>query len=195
MYLPLYFDIQSVTVKLLDSNGNAIKSQTAALNPLLPGSVFVGILSDSTSGFGPLSTAPLPDQDSSVIIEFLNASTMPTLAAALKNFNVIVLDNFTTANLNTAQLKALQTWVYQGGTLILVAGSEWRRTLGLLPAGLVPVALNGTATIAPGTPLLFPNRSGAGSSGIQSPVTISTAAMPPSVATQFTSDEVVLAAS
>src|SRR5205085_11885687 len=98
-------------------------------------------------------------------------------------------------NLSTAQLKALQTWVNQGGTLILVAGPEWRRTLGLLPAGLVPVALNGTATIAPRTPLLFPNTSGAGSSGVQSPVTISTATMPSSVSTQFTSDEVGLAAS
>jgi hypothetical protein len=194
MYLPLYFDIQSVAVKLLDSNGNAIKSQMATLNPLPPGSVLVGVLSDQTAGFGPLSTAPLPDQDSSLVLEFLNASTLPTLAAALKNFDAIVLDNFTTANLSTAQLTALQTWVYHGGTLILAGGPQWRQTLAPLPADLVPVALNGLAAIAPGTPLLFPNSPGASSPAIHAPVTISTATIPPPVSAHFTSDEVILAA-
>lgn len=193
MYLALYFDVQSVTVKLLDSSGNAIRSQAAPLNPLMPGDILVGILSDQTSGFGPLSRALLPDPNSSVIIEFLDANTMPALSAALKNFNAIVLDNFTTANLSAAQLKALQTWVYQGGTLILVGGPEWRRTLGLLPTGLVPVTLNGTATIAPGTALLPPEVPAAGRRGVQSPVTISTATMPSPVGAQFTSDEAVLA--
>src|SRR5436305_12165 len=139
MYVPIHFDVQSATVKLLNSSGNVVGSQTAALNPLMPGDVFVGILTDQSSGFGPLSAAPLPNQSGSVIIEFLNASTLPSIAAALKNFNVIMLDNFTTSSLSAAQLTALQTWVNRGGTLFLVGGPEWHRTLGALPAGLVPV--------------------------------------------------------
>ncbi len=194
MYLPLYLDVQSVAVKLLDNSGKTIKTQTAPLNPLLPGDFFVGILSDQSSGFGPLSTALLPDPDSSLVIQFLDASTIPTLAATLKNFNAIVLDNFTTANLNTAQLQALQTWVDQGGTLILAGGPAWRRALSSLPAGLVPVSLNGTATVGPGTPLLPPDAPGTGPSSVHSTVTVSTATIPASTAAQFTSDEVILAA-
>ncbi len=184
MYVPLYFDAQSVAVNLLDGSGNVIGSQAAMLNPLSPGEIFVGILSDQSSGFGPLSSAPLPDQTGSVAINFLNASTMPTVAAVLKNFDAIVLDNFTTANLSAAQLAALQTWVNQGGTLILAGGPEWRRTLGVLPTGLLPVTVNGTTTIPPGTSLLPLGGPRVGRTGqnnvpetVQSPVTISTATL------------------
>jgi len=184
MYVPLYFDAQSVAVNLLDGSGNVIGSQSAVLNPLSPGEVFVGILSDQSSGFGPLSSTPLPDQTGSVAINFLNASTMPTVAAALKNFDAIVLDNFTTANLSAAQLAALQTWVNQGGILMLAGGPEWNRTLGSLPRGLLPVTLNGTTTIPPGTSLLPLGGPRAGHAGqnnvpdtVQFPVTISTATL------------------
>src|SRR6266704_1882637 len=68
MYLPLHSGMQNVTVKLLDGNGNAIGTQSAALNPLAPGDVFIGVLSDQSTGFGPLSTAPLPTQGGNLIV-------------------------------------------------------------------------------------------------------------------------------
>jgi len=186
MYMPLYFDVQSLVVKLLDSSGSTLGSQTATLNPLMSGDVLVGILSDQISGFGPLSLAPVPNQNGSVIIEFLNASTVPTMAAALKNFNAIVLDNFTTSSLSAAQLSALQSWVNQGGSFILVGGPEWHRTLGALPAGLVPVTVNGTTIIPAGTSLLplgGPQVSRPGQNNLPDavhfPVTISTATTMP----------------
>src|SRR6266699_287077 len=97
---------------------------------------------------------PHPTQGGSVIVEFLNANNMPTMAGILKNFNIIVLDDFTTSNLSTAQLAALQTWVNQGGNLIVTGGPEWHRTISALPTGLLPVAVNGTSTIPAGTSLL-----------------------------------------
>ncbi len=156
MYLPIYFDAQKVTAKLLDNSGQPIGTQSAPLLPLTPDDVCIGILSDQNSGFSPLSTLPLPNQAGSIVPEFLNAKTLPTLAAALKNFNMIVLDNFTTANLSAAQLNALQNWTEQGGSLILIGGPEWHRSLGTLPAKLVPFQLSDSSTIPPGTTLLPP---------------------------------------
>jgi hypothetical protein len=185
MYLPLYYDVQNVTVKLLDNSAHIVGSQTAALTPLMPGDVFIGILSDQSSGFSSLSALPLPNQGGSIVLEFLNATTMPAIAAALKNFNIIVLDNFTTANLSTAQLSALQNWINHGGSLILVGGPEWHRTLGTLPAGLVPIQVYGSTTIPAGTLLLPPVGPSAPGSGqnnipvtVQSPVSISAATLP-----------------
>ena len=180
--IPLYYDVQSVTAKLLDGGGNVAVTQTATLNPLLPADVFVGILSDQSSGFGPLSATPLPDQSGSVALDFLNASAMPAMPALLKNFDVIVLDNFTTGTLGAAQLTALQSWVQQGGTLLLVGGPEGQRTLNALPAGLVPGTLNGTTTLPAGTALLPPGwpASGAGQSSAQNTV------QTPFVVAQFT---------
>ena len=186
MYLPLYFDVQNVTVKLLDSSGHNVGSQTAPLVPLTPGDVLIGILSDQSSGFSSLSALPLPNQAGSIVLEFLNANTMPTAAAALKNFNIIVLDNFTTTNLSAIQLNALQNWINLGGSLILVGGPEWHRTLGSLPAGLAPIQVYGSSTIPAGTVLLPPGGSAASGSGqhnipatVQSPVSISAATLIP----------------
>src|SRR5205085_11865381 len=114
---------------------------------LMPGDVFIGILSDQSSGFSSLSALPLPNQAGSIILEFLNADIMPTMAAALKNFNIIVMDNFTTTNLSAIQLNALQNWTNQGGSLLLVGGPEWHRTLGTLPAELVPIQMHDSSTI------------------------------------------------
>lgn len=156
MYLPIYFDTQKVTVKLLDNNGQTIGTQSASLLPLNPDDICIGILSDQNTGFSALSALPLPNQGGSVVPEFLNANTMPTLAAALNNFNIIVVDNFTTANLNAAQLNALQNWTEQGGSLILIGGPEWHPSLGTLPANLMPFQIFGSSTIPPGTKLLPP---------------------------------------
>lgn len=154
--MPLYYDVESVVAHLLDGSGNIVVSQTAKLNPLLPNEVFVGVLSDSTSGFGPLNAAPLPVQGGSVALDFLNAGSLPAIPALLKNFDLLVLDNFTTGSLSAGQLAALQTWVWQGGTLLLVGGPEADRTLSALPAGLLPGTLNGVSSIAARTALLPP---------------------------------------
>ena len=186
MYLPIYFDVQNVTVKLLDSSGHNVGSQTAALTPLTPGDVFIGVLSDQSSGFSSLSALPLPNQAGSIVLEFLNANAMPTMAAALKNFNIIVLDNFTTTNLSAIQLNALQSWVNQGGSLILIGGPEWHRTLSTLSAGLAPIQVYGSSTIPAGTVLLPPGGSAVPGFGqhkvpttVQSPVSISAATLIP----------------
>ncbi|HXX79470.1 MAG TPA: hypothetical protein VEI53_13315, partial [Ktedonobacteraceae bacterium] len=128
MYLPIYFDAQNVTVKLLDNSGHTVGTQSAPLLPLTSDDICIGILSDQNSGFSSLSTLPLPNQGGSIVLEFLNANTLPSLEAALKNFNIIVLDNFTTANLSAAQLNALQNWTEQGGSLILIGGPDWHRS-------------------------------------------------------------------
>src|SRR5260370_2062075 len=77
MYIPLYFYESGVAVKLLDGGGNVIGAQAASLNPLMPGDVFVGILSHQSSSFGPLGTASLPHPGSSVVVKFLKARTLP----------------------------------------------------------------------------------------------------------------------
>jgi len=186
MYLPLYFDVQSVTVKLFDSNGHIVGTQTASLIPLIPGDVFIGVLSDQSSGFSSLSALSLPNQGGSIILDFLNANTIPAMAAAFKNFNIIVMDNFTTTNMTAIQLNALQNWTNQGGSLILVGGPEWQRTLSTLPAGLVPIQVYGSSTIPAGTVLLPPGGSMVAASGkhkipaiVQSPVSISAATLKP----------------
>lgn len=187
LYVPFYFGTQGVTqtitVDLLNSAGQKVSTQASALRTIGPNDIFIGVLSDQAStGFGPLNALSLPNQAASVIVEPLNAASMPTIAESLNNFDLIVLDNFTTSTLSKEQLAALQTWVNQGGSLVVVGGPEWRNTLSMLPASLVPVNVTGTTTIPAGTHLLpvgGPLESGPNQSkhadGAPAPVTVSTA--------------------
>lgn len=159
LYVPFYLGSQGFTqnliVDLLDATGRKVNSQPAALHALGPGDVFIGILSDQpTTGFTPLNALPLPNPSASVITQPLNAATFPTIADALNNFDLIVLDNFTTSSLSKDQLATLQNWVHQGGNLIIVGGPEWRKTLSSLPTSLLPVAITGTDTVPAGTRML-----------------------------------------
>jgi hypothetical protein len=184
MYVPLNFDApgttQSIKINLLDDNGNTVRTQTSTLTSVGQNDVFVGVLSDQNVGFNPLYSISLPNQGGSMVVEPLNASTMPDRATVLKNFNLIVLDNFTTSTLSSEQLAALQTWINQGGALIEVGGPEWRRTLGALPASLLPIAINGTSTLPAGTPLLptgGPTNAGPKPGTINASVPVSTATL------------------
>ncbi len=145
---------QTITVNLLDANNQKISSETTSLRSIGPGDIFVGVLSDQTTGFAPLSTVPLADPTASILVEPLNASSMPTMTEVLKNFDLIILDNFTTSNLTKNQLTTLQNWVNWGGSLIVVGGPTWRRTLSPLPADLLPVSLIGSKTLPTKTSLL-----------------------------------------
>src|SRR6266516_4319444 len=187
--------MQTITVDLLDANNQKVGSDVSTLRSIGPSDILVGILSDQPTGFSPLSTVPLADPTASIITEQLNASTLPTMAEVLKNFNLIVLDNFTTSNLTKDQLTTLQNWVNQGGSLIVVGGPDWRRTLSPLPAGLLPVSVTGTATLPAKTPLLpigSPTKGGPGQStapdAVQGAVTISTATPTASSTVALSSD-------
>src|SRR5579875_3167153 len=167
LYIPLSLGISgsttNVDVNLIDSAGNLVKTQSLALRALSQGDLFIGLLSDQTGGFGSL-----------------NAGNFPTQADVLKNFDLLIFDNFTTSTLSQQQLAALQSWVSQGGELLLVGGPEWRRTLSPLPTELLPIEVNNTTTLPAGTAILpvgSPGNSGTGNTSdatLPTPVIVST---------------------
>lgn len=158
LYAPFYLGIQGGTqtmnVDLLANNGQVVNTQTTTLRTLGPNDLFIGILSDQSTGFGGLGGLQLPYQSALINTEFLDARSFPTKADVLKNFDLLVLDNFTTSTLSQEQLLALKSWVDQGGALVVAGGPEWRRTLSPLPAALLPAIVTGTQDIPAGVPLL-----------------------------------------
>ena len=160
LYVPFYESPavpRGIIATLSDKNGKVITTQTKRPFTLDSGSILIGILSDQTAegtGFSPLSAVSLPDPTRSIELATLNASTMPDMAEVLDNFDVIVLEDFNVSLLNAAQLRALETWVNQGGVLIEIGGSQWQRTLGSLPPQLLPLVVQGTGSLPAGTHLL-----------------------------------------
>jgi hypothetical protein len=191
IYVPFYENPtlpKGIIATLSDSHGKVIATQTDAPYRLRPGSTLIGILSDQaaeSAGFAPLSTVTLFDPTRDIETATLYASTLPDMSEALGNFDIIVLDDFNTSTLNTAQLTALQTWVNQGGALIEIGGPQWQRTLAPLPPQLLPVIMYGTAALPASTHLLPTGSPTIAETGqqpapdsLQMPITISTATLP-----------------
>jgi hypothetical protein len=208
LYVPFYETPavpHGIVATLSDNSGKVIAIQTDKPFTLDSGSLLIGILSDNTAespGFSPLSNVSLPDPGRSIELATLNASTMPDMAEVLDNFDVIVLDDFTTSTLNNSQLSALQTWINRGGVLIAVGASDWQRTLGALPPQLLPVVMYGTGELPAGTHLLptgSPTVAETGQKGasdtLRQSISISTATLPGSSDTRqeaFSNVETVL---
>jgi hypothetical protein len=182
LYLPMtsYSGKESITVQLLNSQEKVVQSQNVLLQQLFPWDVLVGLLSSQSTGFASLEAVTLPNQNGSVQAQYLNAQTMPSMAATLANFNLIVLDRFS-GSFTRAQLRALNLWVQQGGTLIEIGGLHWQQNLSTVPTDLLPVNVSGTSVLPAGTHLLpggIPNSTGSGSAisdTLQSPITVSDA--------------------
>ena len=157
LFVPLYmgpFPPHSIVARLLDSHGQTIVTQEETPNYLLAGDILVGIFSDHSEGFTPLSNVSLPNRYSAIYRAPLDAATMPTTTAALASFDVIVFDDFATSTLSPAQLSALATWVNQGGTLLEIGGPAWQRTLQTFPSALLPIDVHGTSILPASTHLL-----------------------------------------
>jgi hypothetical protein len=163
LYVPVFppdnANFQGILATLRDEHGKTVVQQTAIADPgnvVSPGYLYVGTLADSSTDFSAINGMFLPGQAGFLTLTSLRPATVPSLEAALENFDIIVLDDFNTAALRPNQLLALQTWVNRGGILIEIGGPSWKRTLGSLPENMLPVTLQGTRTLAAGTRLLSP---------------------------------------
>ncbi|WP_126628092.1 hypothetical protein [Dictyobacter alpinus] len=143
-----------ITMDLLDGTGHSITHRIIDTNTNTYNQTLVGVLTDTPNNFGQLNLALSNLFSPAGQVKNLSAATLPKQAQVLKNFNAIVIDDFTSSNLSQEQTNALQSWVNQGGNLILAGGPEWKRTLNTLPASLMPATIKGTGTLAAGKQLL-----------------------------------------
>jgi hypothetical protein len=181
---------QGIIATLSDNDGKVITTRTVKPYTLRSGSLLIGVLSDHSAespGFTALSNVLLPDPEKSIELATLTVDTLPDMAEILDNFDVIILDDFTTSSLNSAQLSALQTWVNRGGALIAVGGSDWNRTLGALPSQLLPVVIHDTGLLPAGThilpigsPTIAENGQSAASDTLRQSIAFSIASLPES---------------
>ena len=200
LYLPITTQSTTVNiiVQLLNSYGKVVQSQSVLLHQFFPGKAFVGLLSDQMNGFDALRKVVLPNSSDSMLVQYLNAQSMPSMEAVLANFNLIILDTFHTSSLTREQLRALYLWVQQGGSLIEVGGPNWQQTVSTLPTNLLPVSFHGTRILPAGIHLLPAGISTSVSSGstisdaLQVPIPVSSAMVLRDARTIVSADDVPL---
>ncbi len=185
LYMPLFMGLpgntSTVISYLQDANGHTITTRVSKPHSLNADDVLIGTLSDQDLPLAAMNSIPLSDPTATIYNYHMSAATLPTIANVLNNFDAILLDNFTTSTLSSAQLTAIQNWVTRGGNLILVGGPEWHRTLSPLPSKLLPVTLTGTDILPPHTSLL--PLGGPAKGGPQEPKNVDTLPTPIPVST------------
>ncbi len=79
----------------------------------------------------------------------LEASRLPSMGQAWGSLNGLLVQDFDLASLSTEQQAALETWVRNGGTLIVSGGPSASRSLKGLPEGLRPAEVPGPNDFGP----------------------------------------------
>lgn len=92
----------------------------------------LGILSDDYESVKYINKIPTGNntQFSTKTVK-LTANMLSGNVDILKNFNVIVINNFDTSNLTQEQYGAIKAWVADGGTLLLGTGPSYSKTLAI----------------------------------------------------------------
>lgn len=110
-------------VRLIDEQGNEVVTKD-----LIPNfqydmeKLFVGVLTDEKDYLGYLS-------QTDVKVFYLDKDKLPEEENALDTLDIIVVNNFNTGNLSKEQYESLQTWVSNGGCLVIGTGSTGSKTL------------------------------------------------------------------
>jgi hypothetical protein len=158
--VPLYpgtTTLDDVIATLRNEHGKVVTRQNADHGvQIQAGELLIGLLTDPQVNLDVLNDIFLPGQIGSLTTISLDAHTMPTTDTVLENFDILVLDSFTSSTLHPNQLLALQTWVNRGGILIEIGGPDWKRTLSPLPDSLLPVTIHGSRMLAAGTTIVPP---------------------------------------
>jgi hypothetical protein len=133
-YLDPASGISGYVAELVNGSGSVVARSPIA--GLTAGKLAVGLLSDSLQAAGQVKDVNLVTGGVGVVQ--LSHQTLPASAAELGGLGAVVIDQFDSSTLSQAQDQALGQYVALGGHLVLAAGNGWHRSLGQLPADLLP---------------------------------------------------------
>jgi hypothetical protein len=144
----LYLPAASVSGKVharLHVRNKVIGSAVTRARPFAQNVISMGALTDNPSRVAWIARAWSPAGES-VTMATIRPRTLYPIAAVLANFDLIVVDDASVVDLTAVQTSAVEHYVRNGGTLVLVGGPTWRKSLLPLPAALTPGRLTGAAS-------------------------------------------------
>ncbi len=147
LYVPAYEAASgSIDVRLDDALGHAAATATAQVRTAPMGALMAGVVSANAATAGVLNGVSIDGTTLTAVA--LSTHDLVPVAAALENFDLLVLSDVPTEDLNAAQGAALRQWVRAGGVLVVAGGPTAQRTVAGLPPDLVPVRVRGTTTLS-----------------------------------------------
>ncbi|HSJ52902.1 MAG TPA: hypothetical protein VLC52_04075 [Anaerolineae bacterium] len=149
----------------LVAGGKVIHSQEVPINPRVNLTYMIGLIAPERGSIALLLGAALPGQNRPIELVDVALADLPTRVEGLRSLDCLILNDVDTSSLTPEQRETLESWVHQGGRLIVAGGAGARRTSAGLGESLLPVklrteqeldSLSGLATFAGGEPIRVP---------------------------------------
>jgi hypothetical protein len=96
----------------------------------------VGLISPQRGALSVIDGIELPGQKRPIVLIDLSLSDLPDRPEGLRSLNTLVINALDTSSLTLEQRSALETWVRQGGRLVIGGGSQAAQVLSGLPESL-----------------------------------------------------------
>jgi hypothetical protein len=123
----------------LVSGGQVLASQNVDVSPEPNINYFVGYIAPDPGALSLLKTVTLPGQRRFTVPVAVSLAELPERVEALRSLDTLVINAADTSTLTPAQQASLETWVRQGGRLVIGGGAEAMQTAAGLRETLLPL--------------------------------------------------------
>lgn len=128
--VPFIGDSSQFYIQVVDGDGSEIAGELIKLrSPRSSAELFIGMLSDSQEGLNYGSGLKLMEGELSTRLITMDAEMITSQSLDLDLLDILLIDNYDTAQLTEPQILAVMEWVRSGGILLLGTGEEMDRTL------------------------------------------------------------------
>lgn len=127
-------------------SGGVVGTGYTNAQPFGRGAVSVGALTSDPSTIAWIHQLS-PYRGGNMKVVQLSSRTFDPVWQALSNFDFLLVNDGSVAGLNRTQLQAMNHYVENGGTLIMVGGAGWQADLRPLPRTLIPGTITRTRTV------------------------------------------------
>lgn len=128
----------------LVSGGKTVVTQKVTVRPQPNITFIAGILAPERGAISLLNGIHIPGQERPKVLVDLALAELPDRAEALRSLDLLIINDVDTSNLSSEQARALESWVHQGGHLVIGGGSSAQRVTAGLPESLLPLRVTGT---------------------------------------------------
>lgn len=139
--IPLYVlpnNYSHVLEVQLVADGSVLASQNVNVLPQPNINYLVGFIAPEQGALSQIKTISLPGQARPLALTAVSLGELPERAEGLRSFDTLVLNATDTSGLTPGQQAALESWVRQGGRLVVGGGAEAAQTTAGLPKTLLP---------------------------------------------------------
>ncbi len=142
-----------LTVRVVNQAKRVVASQVVPIMPK-PGYPWIGVYAGKGRSFGPQN---VPDKKAA-IISLYKTDLMPDQWYGYKFLDILFWDGHEAVMLTKDQQKAIESWVAQGGRLILTARTGDRILMPPFSGGVLPAAMELVSTAAPDGKVCFSSK-------------------------------------